>query len=467
MKTEMKVGIFVLISLISILYLTFEIKSLESFKEKGYTLYAIVNDASGLSEKSRVKFRGVKVGIIKSMKLIKTGVKLTLLIKKGVKIPKGSVVSVAQDNVLGGKYLEIIPPAKFNSYYLPNEVIRKSINTATLADVMTNINSAVNKIKVLIDKFNSTLDKNTTKNIKLTIANIKDSSVYLKNILKVVNNKIPNLLNNANNLIVTYKQSGDILKHKLPDILNKVDSLVTKLNDVGDILKKKLPKLADEYIEVGKNANDILVKNKNSLSKTIAAAKSFFVNGSNSFKKIDEFFAKVKKSKINVDVTSDYLVRDGYFETTANLIYIPAPTRYYYLGLVSRNDYSDESDANKDKSKIYINAEIGKRYDNLLVRGGIIQSTGGVGMDYFLDNDKIKLSAQVYDFNSENDYRGDKPHVDIKARYLYLKHLEFIAGVDNLINSDARSFFLGLGINFNDDDLKTVISAGGATSFLK
>ncbi len=466
MKNEIKVGLFVLISIISILFLTFEVKSLESFKEKGYTLYAVVDDASGLAEKSRVKLRGVKVGIIKSMSLTQNGVKLKLLIHKNVKIPKNSVVSVAQDNVLGGKYLEIIPPSKITSYYSANETITKHLTSASIADVMTNVNVAVNKIKILIDKLNNTLDKNTTQNIKYTIANIKDSSVYLKNILKNVNSKISPLLENANKLVLSYKESGDIIKKRLPDILSKTDTLMGKLNNVADVLKQKLPKLADEYIKVGKNANEILVKNKNSLANTIASAKSFFDSGSKSFNKIDDFFAKVQKAQINVDITSDLLLKDSYFKTTANLAYIPNPTKYYILGVTSRKDYDTKITQQNDDSKIYINAEIGKRYQNLLLRGGIIESTGGVGVDYFMYDDKVKLSADLYDFNSQNDYRGSNPHLNFQARYLYLKHLEFIAGIENLINANARQFFLGLGVNFNDNDLKTFVS-GGVTSFLK
>ncbi len=466
MRNEIKVGLFVLISLISILFLTFEVKSLENFKEKGYVLYAVVDDASGLAEKSRVKLRGVKIGIIKSMQLVQNGVKLKLLIHKNVKIPKNSVVTVAQDNVLGGKYLEIIPPKKTTSYYTANETITRHLTTASIADVMTNVNVAVNKIKILIDKLNNTLDKNTTQNIKYTVANIKDSSIYLKNILKNINGKIPTLLNNANSLILTYKKSGDIIKKRLPDILSKTDSLMVKLNDVANVLKQKLPKLADEYIEVGKNANDILVKNKNSLSKTIAAAKNFFANGSNSFQKIDKFLAKVQNLRINVDITSDLLLRDNYFKTTANLALMPNPTRYYIIGLTSTENYESAKSVSNNDSKVYINAQIGKRYQNLLLRGGIIESTGGVGIDYFMYDDKVKLSADLYDFNSQNDYRDSKPHLDLSARYLYLKHLEFIAGVDDLINPNARELFLGVGVNFDDNDLKTFVS-GGASSFLK
>ena len=465
MRNEIKVGIFVLLSLLAILYLTFQVKSLEDFKEKGYVLYAMVNDASGLSKKSRVKMRGVKIGIIKDMALTPNGVKLKLLINKKVKIPKGSIVTVAQDNVLGGKYLNIIP-GKNTVYYKPREIIKKYLKTASMEDVMNNINSAVNDVKVLIKKLNKTLDENTTRNIKLTIANIKESSDELKAIMKTADKKLPKLLDNANALVLTYKQTGDIIKRKIPGILDKTDTLMGKLNIIADTLHIKLKKLANEYIKLGQNANDLLTENKDSLKATITSAKSFFDSGSSSFKKIDEFLGSINKSQIDMDIYSNYLTNDGYFKTTANLAYIPNPTKYYIVGVTSKEDYSTKKLADEKTSKLYFNAELGKRYENILLRGGIIESTGGLGIDYFMYKDRLKLTADLYDFNGENDYRGDNPHIDLKARYLYLKHLEFIAGVDNLINADARQFFLGIGVKFRDNDLKALVS-GGATSLLK
>ena len=465
MKNEVKVGIFVLVSIIAILYLTFQVKTLEDFKEKGYKLYALVGDASGLAKKSRVKMRGVKIGIIKDMKLKENAVLLTLLVNNNVKVPKGSMVAVAQDNVLGGKYLKIIP-SNSNEYYKPGDIIKRYLKTASMEDVMNNINAAVNDIKILIHKLNTTLDKQAIKNIKLTLSNIKDASKELKEVLKVTNNKLPTLLDNANSLVLTYKDIGDEIKKKVPTILDKTDTLITKLNNISDTLHAKLKKLANEYIKLGENANNLLVENKNSIKATITSAKNFFDSGSSSFKKIDNFLASINKSQIDVDVYGNYLSKDGYFKTTANIAYIPNPTKYYIFGVISKEDYSTKKLADEETSKIYFNAMLGKRYNNILLRGGIIESTGGVGVDYFMDKDKIKLSADVYDFNSENDYRGSNPHIDLKARYLYLKHLEFIAGIDNLINSDARQFFLGVGVKFRDNDLKTLIS-GGATSLLK
>ena len=465
MKNEIKVGLFVLIALASILFLTFEIKSFDNLKKNGYPIYAVINDASGLSHKSRVKLRGVKIGIIDSMKLEPNGVKLKLLINKKVKIPLGSMLSVAQDNVLGGKYLQIIP-SNSKEYYTANSVIKKYLPSSSVGDVMTNINQAVNKVKILIDKLNNTLDENTTKNIQITMANIKDTSILLKDIMKNADKKLPILLDNANELVLTYKQSGDIIKQKLPSILNKTDSLMSKLNNLSDTLHTKLVALSNQYIKLGKNANKILEDNQNGIKQTVKSAKDFFANGSESFNKINKFIGGMQKAQIGVDIYSNYMANDDYFKTTANIAYMPTPTKYYILGVTTTKDYTSKNAMVKNQSKAYINAQIGKRYYNLLLRGGIIQNTGGVGADYFMNQDRVKLTGEIYDFNGENDFRGNNPHISLRAAYLYLKHIEFLAGVDNLINTDARTFFLGVGVKFKDNDLKTLIS-GGATSFLK
>lgn len=464
MKTEIKVGIFVVVGLLSLFFVTFQIRSLEKLKKHGYVVYAEVLDASGLNIKSKVKLRGVKIGYIEDMKLEDDKVLLSLLIKNGVKIPVGSKVSVAQDNILGGKYLKIIPSSS-KEYYKPGSIIKGYFKVASMEDVMTNVNLAVNDIRVLIKKLNNTLDKNTTQNIKETIKYLKLSSVKLNNILNNVDKKLPDIMKNANDMLISYKQTGDILKVKLPKLLNKVDMLLSNSNNFITTAKTKVSTLADEYTTLGKNLNDLVAKNKKSLTDTIKSAKNFFKNGSSSFKKIDDYLTSLNKSELVVDINTRYLLNDGEYNTIANIMYKPNPTKYYILGISTRNDYSSIYSDNKE-TKYYFNAEIAKRYDNLVVRGGIIESTGGVGIDYFLNHDKIKLSSEIYDFNSNNDYRGDNPHLNVYMRYLYLKHLEFLAGVDNVLNKDARNLFLGVGIKFKDNDLKPIVS-GGASSLLK
>jgi len=458
MRSEVKVGIFVILGFLSLLYLTFQIKSLEDFKKDGYTIYAIIDDASGIRKKSKVKLRGVNVGEVKDLRLDDNGVRLALFIKKGVKIPKNSLITLAQDNVLGSKYLKILP-SNSDEYLKPGEILRKFKPSVALEDVMNNVNLAINDVRELLKKINRTFDENTTKNIKSIFANLNSSSKKLDQILETTKTKIPLLLDNANNLVLTYKKSGEILNKNLPTLFSKANSFLAKLNKTVDIVNTKLPKLADEYIALGENANEILEDNKQGLKGAITEAKNFFADGAKSFKKLDNFLKKAEQSQIEVEITSNYLFKDSDYLTTANIAYKPTPTKSYILGLTSRKDYEKV-----DENKMYINALLAKRYDNLEIEGGFIQSTAGVGLNYYMLSDRLIFSTSIFDFNSENDPRYDKAHLDVAIKYLYLKHIEFIAGVDNILNS--ANYFLGVGVKFIDNDLKTLIS-GGASSFLK
>jgi len=484
---EIKVGILVLLGIISLIILTFQINSLDSFNKKGYFLYAILPDVSGLNKKAKVKLRGVNIGNVESLELVDKGVKLKIFIKEGVKVPKNSVITLSQDNFLGGKFLKIIP-SNSNDYYSENEVITNYLSITSMNNLMSNINLAINDLKVLINKLNNTLDDKAIKNIKDTVSNIKDSSIILKSVVESTNKKIPLLLDNANELVLEYKKAGATLNNKLPLLLDKTQIFLTKFNKTEDILSNKflsvlnrtnylidklenflnfkINTLIDEHIKISKKINNLLYKNESNVKKTINSAKDFFISGAKSFKKVDNYLGELQKSQVLVDIGSNYMMDGNYFKTSALISYLPDPTKYYTFGVTTTKDYSDEIKINKNQNKVLITVEYGKRFNDLLIRGGVIENTGGIGIDYFLDKDRVKLSGEVYDFNAINDIRGDKPHLTLKARYLYLKHIQFIGGIDNILNQNARSFFLGVGVKFKDNNLKTVIG-GGVSSFLK
>jgi phospholipid/cholesterol/gamma-HCH transport system substrate-binding protein len=158
-------------------------------------------------------------------------------------------------------------------------------------------------------------------------------------------------------------------------------------------------------------------------------------------------------------------MNDNYMQTRGEIAYRPKPDKYYIMGITATNDWSDPSqfNAKHQKTKTYLTAELGKRYNNLLLRGGLIESTGGVGVDYFMFNDDLKLRAEVFDFNAVNDIRGSEPHARVEARYRVLKHLNLYGGVDNFLNKDSLNLFFGIGVGFKDDDLKTLLGSSGGT----
>ncbi len=483
MRTETKIGLFVFLGFLSLFILSMQVNSFSNFAKKGYTVYAYINDATGLEKNAKIKLRGVDIGYLEDKTLHNDEVKLKLFINKGVKIPKNSIISLSQDSMLGGKYIEIIP-SNSNEFLTAGESIKKYKKIASFDEAVDSINAAAEEFKLLVRKLNNGLDKNTINNFQQTLANLKIGTEYFKGILAenrsdlkdtisgvkqimvTINERLPKIMKQIDDLNAEFKTTGKTINSKLPKIMAQLDDLTLEFKQTGITINKKLPILIDKFASLEDNATDILVENKKSLHNAVASADTFFTSGGSAFDKLDDYFSSLSKSELDVDIATYQMTKDSYAETRALVAYRPKPDKYYILGATSTKDYTKKEYINQDKhikAKTFITAELGKRYNNTLLRGGIIDSTGGVGIDYFMFNDKLKLSAEAYDFNAVNDIRGDNAHARVEARYQMFNHINLYVGYDNFLNKESANLFVGLGIVFSDNDLKTILSSGGSS----
>jgi phospholipid/cholesterol/gamma-HCH transport system substrate-binding protein len=483
MRTETKIGLFVFLGLLSLFILSMQVNSFSNFGKKGYTVYAYINDATGLEKNAKIKLRGVDIGYLEDKKLYNQEVKLKLFIEKNIKIPKNSIVSLSQDSMLGGKYIEIIP-SNSNEFLTAGESIKKYKKIASFNEAVDSINAAAQEFKTFMKKLNNGVDKNAISNLQQILANLKTGTKYFKEILAenrnnlketisgakqmiaTINNRLPKIMKQIDDLSAEFRTTGKTINAKLPKIMAQLDDLTAEFKQTGISINKKLPILMDKFENLEDNATDILVENKDSLHNAIASADTFFTSGGSAFDKLDDYFTSLTKSELDVEIATYQMTKDSYAETRALVAYRPKPDKYYILGVTSTKDYTNKEYINQDKhikSKTFITAELGKRYNNTILRGGIIDSTGGVGIDYFMYNDKLKLSAEAYDFNAVNDIRGDNAHARVEARYQMFNHINLYAGYDNFLNKESANLFVGLGIAFSDNDLKTILSSGGSS----
>jgi phospholipid/cholesterol/gamma-HCH transport system substrate-binding protein len=74
----------------------------------GYELVARFDDVGGLSQGADIKLNGIKIGVVKHMKIDENyQAQVDLLLKTDVKIPRDSSASVATDGLMGNKFIAI------------------------------------------------------------------------------------------------------------------------------------------------------------------------------------------------------------------------------------------------------------------------------------------------------------------------------------------------------------------------
>jgi len=107
---EFKVGLFIVICILGLFYLTYSTGKLD-FKKEGYYLYVIFNDIAGLEKKAPVMLNGLEVGKVEEIKVLydneKTQVMLKLWLDKSAKIRENPVISIKTMGLMGEKYIQI------------------------------------------------------------------------------------------------------------------------------------------------------------------------------------------------------------------------------------------------------------------------------------------------------------------------------------------------------------------------
>ncbi|HEX9022154.1 MAG TPA: hypothetical protein VF903_12940, partial [Nitrospirota bacterium] len=110
------------------------------------------------------------------------------------------------------------------------------------------------------------------------------------------------------------------------------------------------------------------------------------------------------------------------------------------------------------EDKFAFSIEFAKRWGNLAMRLGIIESSGGAGVDYYVFDDRLKFSLESWNFNSKQP-KNENAHMKATASYGLSKTLYLYGGYDNFLNKDRATPFVGLGLRFDDEDLKYLLGS--------
>ena len=134
---EAMIGFVIL--LICSLFIVHTISVGKQVKRETYSnvIYAKFRNIDGIKIGSDIKISGVRVGVVNDLKLSNDdySVNLKLSLKKDIKIPDDSIISIRSDGLLGGKFLDIKPGVSDN-YLNNNDVFSATQSAINLEDLI-------------------------------------------------------------------------------------------------------------------------------------------------------------------------------------------------------------------------------------------------------------------------------------------------------------------------------------------
>ena len=108
---ETAVGIFVLIGLLCVAYLTIKLGRMELISDQGYQVTARFNSVSGLRVGADVELAGVPVGRVTAITLDpqRAQAVVALRLPENLRLPSDTIASIKTSGLIGDKFVSLSP----------------------------------------------------------------------------------------------------------------------------------------------------------------------------------------------------------------------------------------------------------------------------------------------------------------------------------------------------------------------
>ncbi len=496
--TPMKVGLMMLVGVLGFAWYIVQTSDSPITRGGGYRVSAVFDDAMGLVRKSRVLIAGIAVGEIENVELENGRARVHLRIRKDVVLHEDAAIRKIQESMLGTSLLEIspgtpgkavlddgseirriIPTPGFNDMMIKLGFIAEDLRdvTASLKSIMENDDPTRGSVREMVDHLNGitrALDRSALDNVANLDRILQNTERLTANISGISGEsraEVRLILSQIRELTASLKGMVDRQGERLDGSLDQVDVVLAKLEKNFDQLQKTLDHSVSvaEKVDNGKGAVGTLINDEQVGQdiKDVASAAG-------------DYARKLRDLRFLFHVQSDFYPRQISAKTAVSLKLMPSANKYYQLSVVDdpkgrtrkyrtitrSTDSSRDAYIREDKTvtsdSLKVSLLYAQRFHFATVRFGLIENSGGVGFDMEFFDDILKIRNDINELATGEVYPRLKSQINVEI----WRHLFLSGGVDDIINDATRDYFVGAGIQFEDEDIRTLlgVGAGGAAS---
>ncbi|MDI6801335.1 MAG: MlaD family protein [Thermodesulfovibrionales bacterium] len=462
LSVELKVGIFALIVLAILSFMTIKVGKFEWFQKRGYTVYIYFDNIAGLDRRTKVKIAGVEAGVIDNVLLEGNKAKLKVRMYEGINLYSDSSAFIKFSGFLGDKFLEIrhgstMPLLK------DGDTIINAVEVTDIDGVIRKFSSVSSDIGKLSSSINEIIDSEESRQA------LKESIINLRNVTQNMNQAI------VSNDTRLRKVLGDI--NELSASLNELmktnkemfNTTMVNLNDFSLSLKTNAPPILKNLNETTEEIKALVLENRPPIRSGVESINritgkiergegtlgkllnddTIYESANRTLQTVNKTMSAIDRFRAFVTLQGEYLSRHGDWKGHFSVTLQPKPENYLIFGVV------DGPVGQNRENKVEFSAQMAKRFKDseifkdTALRAGLTENTLGFGIDQFLLNDRLKLSADVWDFGlSAEDAKN--PHFRVGVDYFTFKNLFISAGFDDIFNNKRRSLYFGGGVRFGN-----------------
>ncbi len=507
-----KVGATVLLTLLlAFLGFRFVAKGIQG--SAGYRVYGLFRDATGLVDKSRVQTAGLNVGEIVDRRLDGPLARVTMRVRPEVVLWSNATLFKKTASLLGEFYLEIDPgtpesPDPMTGQIRKNEIlkdgdqIKNVVEAVTVTDILVQVNETLPVLRSILQdvrqitrgplqdiaqSVKSGVDRNSAAAEKL-LGHLDQIALDVRGITggpantdirKSISN-IKDITDGVKQLIGTGQTEVGSTGQKIRSNLDKISVAIDNLNRTLENVAAVSDKVKKGEGTVGRLLNDDTIANN--VEQITSDAGSFI--------------RSLTRLQTIVGLRSEYNVLANTLKTYVAVELQSKPDRFFLIELIddprglrrTQRTFTTTDDPSKPQTvntetvtvsdQFRFTFQIAKRLfllnGRVVLTGrfGIKESTGGLGGDVDIPLSlasnwarTLTIKLDLFDFRTNNS-----PRLKVLAAFEFFRHLWVVGGIDDAFNDrgpgaggfTGRDYFFGVQLTFNDDDLRSLLTIGGA-----
>jgi phospholipid/cholesterol/gamma-HCH transport system substrate-binding protein len=476
-----KVGLFVLLTGAAA-YGIYRFVSPQVSGAEGYTVHAYIRDATGLATRSRVTIAGIPVGTLASIKLENGAARLDVKVRNDVVLYENATLGKKSASLLGESVVVLTPGEPPAPKLRDGDEIRTMADDASPAEIMNEVKQIADSVRDVASQLAKSIGtEQGGQNIRAILQNLAESTGALNQTIRENREVLGDILRNVD----------AITKNASPEMAQILENVRVVTQDVKELMAANGRGEPSGHL---RDTIDRLDEASRSLQSTLEHADSIagrIDRGEGTIGKltkddalinevqgvaegVNDYVQNIVRLRTVVGLRSDYNFLANTIKTYVSLRLQPREDKYYELELINDpTGYTSFTDTQVDTTNpnepshyrtlttttteaFRFSLQFAKRFGPFTGRFGIKESTGGVGLDLHLLQDRFEIVNDLFGFSEEV-----QPRYRVFISYEFIKRLWLLGGVDYVFTPAQRDYFLGLQLRFDDTDLKTILPFSG------
>lgn len=444
----------------------------------GYRVHAYLPDVTGIAPRSRVLISGIQVGVIDRLSLEKGMARIDIKMRPEFPLYEDAAIGKRASSLIG-ESLVVLTPGTEGRPQIPNEgEVSHYIDEPTIQSLQGQIAEILKDVKTVTGTLKTTVGSDQgQEQIAAILKNLADVTEQLNGTVKENREGVRQVINNVNSITGESRpQIAEILKNvkQVTDDVKRLTSsgdgegkpgelrtTVERVSRASASLESTLAH-ADSIaarVDKGEGTMGRLTKDETLINEVEGVVED-----------VGELVGGLSRVQTVVGLRVDYNFLANTIKSYVELRLQPSEDKYYAIELVNdpRGKTSfeqvdvDTTNPNfpphyREVRTTTTNAfrfsfQFAKRFGPFTGRFGIKESTGGLGLDLHLLDDRFELRQDLFGFGEELS-----PRWRVALAYEFIRKLWLLGGVDDILNGDRRDYFIGLQLRFTDNDLKTIL----------